>query len=488
MNTQSARKAVKRQNRGTGGTGVPESPVSATPEPPPVVGAQPVVGAVNGTNAAVEPNVADAQWAGPATEPEETPASNGTPVAPLNGAASTAGATAATGSADSGTDAAGALHDNADAQPTSADALATRDVSADSDESADSGGEGALNSQPAAQRNGVDAVTAPASAAGGAEPSGKAGSELTGADGKAGRAASQATSAANDDVSGADQPPASSAPAPDKKASRAGRNLPAAIGVSVLLGAVILVALLTVRQVFIGVVAAAVAVSTVELAGAFRRSTKNIEVALLPVLVGGQAMVWLSWAWRTQGILAGFVLTMLACMAWRFRRGSDGYLRDVTASIFVAAYVPLFASFAAMLVEPHDGTARVLCFMIVVVCSDTGGYIAGVLFGKHPMAPSISPKKSWEGFVGSMLAGSLAGSLAIGLLLHAHWWLGLPFGAAIVLTATGGDLTESLIKRDLGIKDMGNLLPGHGGLMDRMDSLLPSAVVSWVLLSLVLPV
>ena len=272
------------------------------------------------------------------------------------------------------------------------------------------------------------------------------------------------------------------------KTSRAGRNLPAAIGVAVVLGAVILVTLLTVRQVFIGVVAAAVAVSTIELAGAFRRSAKNIQVALIPVLVGGQAMVWLSWVWRTEGILAGFVLTMLACLAWRFRGGSEGYLRDVTASIFTAAYVPLFASFAAMLVEPQDGTARVLCFMIVVVCSDTGGYVAGVLFGKHPMAPSISPKKSWEGFAGSMLAGCVAGALAMALLLHAHWWLGLPFGAAIVLTATGGDLTESLIKRDLGIKDMGNLLPGHGGLMDRMDSLLPSAVVSWVLLSLLLPV
>jgi phosphatidate cytidylyltransferase len=270
------------------------------------------------------------------------------------------------------------------------------------------------------------------------------------------------------------------------KPSRAGRDLRAAIGVGLALAALALVSLLTVRHIFIGVVAAAVAVATVELAGALRRSV-GINVALVPVLVGGQAMLWLSWPWGRDGVLASFVVTVLACLLWRFRGGSDGYLRDVSASIFTAAYVPLFASFAALLVEPTDGAARVLCFLIVVVCSDTGGYVAGVLFGKHPMAPSISPKKSWEGFSGSMLAGVVGGALSVQLLLHGHWWLGLPFGAALVISATGGDLVESLIKRDLGIKDMGNLLPGHGGLMDRMDSLLPSAVASWLLLTALVP-
>jgi phosphatidate cytidylyltransferase len=130
---------------------------------------------------------------------------------------------------------------------------------------------------------------------------------------------------------------------------------------------------------------------------------------------------------------------------------------------------------------------RVLCFLIGVVCSDTGGYTAGVLFGKHPMAPAISPKKSWEGFAGSMVTGMVGGALSMTLLLHGQWWQGMLLGAALVVTSTVGDLVESLIKRDLGIKDMGNLLPGHGGLMDRMDSLLPSAVVAWLLLRLFIP-
>ncbi|PXY27156.1 phosphatidate cytidylyltransferase [Prauserella muralis] len=275
-------------------------------------------------------------------------------------------------------------------------------------------------------------------------------------------------------------------PEPAKKPSRAGRDLPAAIAVGVGLGAAILVSLFTVRYLFIGIVAAAIAVGTIEFATALRKSA-GIRVALVPVLVGGQAMIWLAWPFGREGALTAFVLTVLTCLLWRLRGGADGYLRDVGASVFAAAYLPLFASFAAMLVPPEDGVGRVLAFMIVVVASDTGGYTAGVLRGRHKMAPSISPKKTWEGFGGSLAAGIGAGALSLAFLLDGQAWQGVIFGAAIVLTATLGDLMESLIKRDLGIKDMGNLLPGHGGLMDRLDSLLPSAVVSWLLLSAFLP-
>jgi phosphatidate cytidylyltransferase len=253
-----------------------------------------------------------------------------------------------------------------------------------------------------------------------------------------------------------------------------------------LLGGGVLVALLTVRQIFVGIAAVAVGVATIELAGALKRAA-NIRVALWPALAGGQAMVWLSWPFERDGLLVAFVLTILACLVWRLPGGVTGYLRDVSASIFTVAYVPLFASFAAMLVVPHDGRSRVLAFLILVVSSDTGGYIAGVLLGRHPMAPTISPKKSWEGFAGSMIAGVVAGVLCLTLLLPGQWWHGVLFGAGIVLTATVGDLVESLIKRDLGLKDMGQLLPGHGGVMDRLDSLLPSAVVSWLLLRLFIP-
>lgn len=268
--------------------------------------------------------------------------------------------------------------------------------------------------------------------------------------------------------------------------SRAGRDLRAAIAVGLLLVVGVLVALFTVRQVFIGIVAAAVAMSTWELAGALRRGA-GVRVSLPPVLLGGQAMVWLSWPFGRDGLLVAFMLTVLTCLVWRFAGGAAGYVRDVSASLFTAAYVPGFAAFGALLVVPADGSARVLCFMLGVVASDIGGYTAGVLGGRHPMAPSISPKKSWEGFIGSLVAGISAGGLAVTYLLGGRPWQGVLFGVMIVVTATGGDLVESLIKRDLGVKDMGTLLPGHGGLMDRMDSLLPSAVGSWLLLSLLLP-
>lgn len=266
------------------------------------------------------------------------------------------------------------------------------------------------------------------------------------------------------------------------KSSRAGRNLPAAVAVGVLLGAGILLSLFTVRHIFVGIVAVAIALATWELARALRGG--GIAVALPPVLAGGQAMMWLAWPFGLTGVAVAFALTVLACLFWRFRGGADGYVRDVAASVFVAGYLPMFAAFAIMLVLPADGAMRVLTFLLAVVCSDSGGYAAGVLAGRHPMAPSISPKKSWEGFAGSLLFGMAGATLAVTLGLDGPVWVGLLLGAAVVITATLGDLAESLMKRDLGIKDMGTILPGHGGLMDRLDSLLPSAVLCWCLLSL----
>jgi phosphatidate cytidylyltransferase len=283
-----------------------------------------------------------------------------------------------------------------------------------------------------------------------------------------------------------EHPTAAVPPVQCSRNTRAGRNLWAAITVGLLMGAAVLVALCTVRQLFIGVVAAMVAVSSWELAGALRRA--SIQVALPPVFLGGQAMVWLAWPFGRDGILVAFVLTALACLLWRFPRGAAGYVRDVTASVFSAAYVPGFAAFATLLVVPIDGAARALCLILAGVASDVGGYATGVLGGRHLMAPTISPKKSWEGFIGSLVAGIAAGCLSVTSLLGGQLWQGVLFGGAIVFTATGGDLVESLIKRDLGVKDMGTVLPGHGGLMDRLDSLLPSAVVSWLLLSLFVPV
>jgi phosphatidate cytidylyltransferase len=274
---------------------------------------------------------------------------------------------------------------------------------------------------------------------------------------------------------------------PQKKPSRAGRNLPAAIAVGVALGGGLIAILLFAPYLWLALVAAAVAVSTYEVSS--RLTEAGYRMPLIPLLVGGQATLWLTWPFGTAGALGGFAATVVVCMIWRLigqglNHTPQNYSRDIGAAVYLATWVPLFASFGALLIYPDDGANRVFCLMLGVVFSDIGGYAAGVLFGKHTMAPAISPKKSWEGLAGSLLFGGTAAVLAVVYLLDKPWYAGVALGVMLVITGTLGDLVESQFKRDLGIKDMSNLLPGHGGMMDRMDGMLPSAVATWIVLTL----
>jgi len=284
-----------------------------------------------------------------------------------------------------------------------------------------------------------------------------------------------------------EQAPSPPEGAPGKhQPGRAGRNLPAAIAVGLALGAVITVPLYSpYRWVFIGVLIAAVALGTWEITQALR--TLGALPPLPPLLLGGVAMTVLAYRSGPSALFIALVLTVLGCLVWRLADPAEGFLRDVAAATFTAAYVPFLAGFAALLAVPDDGARRVTAFIAVVVCSDVGGYAAGVAFGKHPMAPSVSPKKSWEGFAGSATACALAGAVFFWTLFDADPLLGVVYGLAVVAVATLGDLGESMVKRDIGIKDMGTLLPGHGGLMDRLDSLLPTAPVAWLLLTAFVP-
>ncbi|BDY31085.1 MULTISPECIES: phosphatidate cytidylyltransferase [Mycolicibacterium] len=272
-----------------------------------------------------------------------------------------------------------------------------------------------------------------------------------------------------------------------KKQSRAGRNLPAAIAVGVALGGSVIAILLFAPHVWVAVVAAAMAVATHEVVRRLREGGYSVPV--VPLLIGGQAMVWLTWPFGAAGALGGFGGTVVLCLIWRLLSGGlaaapANYTRDVSVTIFLAAWIPLFGAFGALLIYPDDGAGRVFCLMLGVVASDIGGYTAGVLFGKHPMVPAISPKKSWEGLSGSLVLGIVVSMLSVQFLLDKPAWVGIPLGIMLVITGTLGDLVESQVKRDLGIKDMGTLLPGHGGLMDRIDSVLPSAVATWIVLTL----
>jgi phosphatidate cytidylyltransferase len=267
---------------------------------------------------------------------------------------------------------------------------------------------------------------------------------------------------------------------------RAGRNLPAAIAVGLTLGAVVVMSLFVWRPAFLGVLVAAVGVGTWEMTRAVR--AVGARPPLLPLLAGGPVMAGLAWYGGAEALTLGLLATVLATMVWRIADGPAGYHRDTAAAVLIAVYVPFLAGFAALLVRPPDGAWRVLCTLIGVVLSDTGGYVSGVFLGRHPMAPTVSPKKSWEGLAGSLLVTAVGAALALYYLLHVPWWYGVLFGLAVSAASVLGDLAESLFKRDLGIKDMGTLLPGHGGLMERLDSILFAAPTAYVILSVVAPI
>ncbi|MFI9428257.1 phosphatidate cytidylyltransferase [Streptomyces achromogenes] len=274
------------------------------------------------------------------------------------------------------------------------------------------------------------------------------------------------------------QPPP--APAPQKKS--AGRDLSAAIGVGVGLGVVIVASLFIVKAVFVGVIAIAVVVGLWELTSRLKER-KEIRAPLVPLAVGGAAMVVAGYVRGAEGAWVAMALTALATLVWRMTERPEGYLKDVTAGVFAAFYVPFLATFVALMLAADDGPWRVLTFLLLTVVSDTGAYAVGWRFGKHKLAPRISPGKTREGLLGAVLFAMVAGALCTQFLIDGGaWWQGLLLGLAVAASATLGDLGESMIKRDLGIKDMGTLLPGHGGIMDRLDSLLPTAPVVWLLL------
>ncbi|MEU6202657.1 phosphatidate cytidylyltransferase [Micromonospora musae] len=276
-------------------------------------------------------------------------------------------------------------------------------------------------------------------------------------------------------------------PATLQASGRAGRNLPAAIGVGLGLGALILLPLFLYPPLFLAVVVAAVCIGVWELTRAVGRSGANPP--LVPLVAGGALTVGLAWFAGPDALSLGLLVTVLGVMIWRLGDGPAGYQRDLTASTLIAVYVPFLGGFAALLAAaPDDGPWRILAALIAVVLSDTGGYAAGVFLGKHPMAPTVSPKKSWEGFGGSVTAAALGSALLLWLVFDVAPWWGAVFGVAISCAAVLGDLAESMIKRDLGVKDMSNLLPGHGGLMDRLDSILFAVPTAYLLLAVLVPV
>jgi phosphatidate cytidylyltransferase len=279
------------------------------------------------------------------------------------------------------------------------------------------------------------------------------------------------------------------APVPQPSYGRAGRDLRKAVASAVVLLIAIAASLLVWKTAFMFIVAAAVVVAVWELHKGFQ--AKDIDLPEQPLMLGGVVMVVVAYVWGSAALVTATAVTALVIMLWLLRRGIEGYVKNSTASVFTLVYVPFLGSFVALMLAEggitgggldDEGVQGIITFVLVTIASDIGGYVAGVLFGKHPMAPVISPKKSWEGFAGSVVFCVVIGWALVVYLLDGDWWVGVLLGLIAVVMATLGDLCESVIKRDLGIKDMSQVIPGHGGLMDRLDSLLATIAPVWLLL------
>ncbi|MGO1510748.1 MAG: phosphatidate cytidylyltransferase [Actinomycetales bacterium] len=263
---------------------------------------------------------------------------------------------------------------------------------------------------------------------------------------------------------------APAAPAP-KAGPRAGRELSLAIPVAAGLVALLVLSLAFRPEPFVALVAVVAVLGVFELTGA--AAQRYITIARFPVSLGGVVMVVAAWFGGENGLLGAYAaaVALVVSIAVLLRQGTNG-VRDAAADVFVLTYVPFLLAFAVLLVRMDDGVLLVLVAALLPAANDTGGYVAGILFGRHPMAPTISPKKSWEGVAGSVIASVAVSLLLVSVVLDHPWWLAALLGLLAVGTSTVGDLAESLLKRDVGVKDMSNLLPGHGGLLDRIDSII----------------
>ncbi|MEZ7822719.1 MAG: phosphatidate cytidylyltransferase [Candidatus Nanopelagicales bacterium] len=265
---------------------------------------------------------------------------------------------------------------------------------------------------------------------------------------------------------------------------KAGRNLPAAVASGLVLAILVIVSLVTIKWLFGVLAVAALLVAVHEFVSVLR--SKGIHVARTPVYIATAAIPTVAYLWGLQAQLAATGIAILAVMLWRLRRGAQGYVADISVSVMLVAYLPFLAAFLMLTLSADNGPWRVFVFILLTVSNDIGGYAVGVFFGKHAIAPQISPKKSWEGLFGSVVLQSIVGIVAFIYIFDAPWWQGLIAGVVLTVSATGGDFIESAVKRDLGVKDMGTIVPGHGGIMDRLDSLIPNAFVTWVLFSIFL--
>jgi len=264
---------------------------------------------------------------------------------------------------------------------------------------------------------------------------------------------------------------------------KAGRKLVPSIVVGLSLLGLIWFSLSVYKELFLVVLATAVVLGIREIVRAF--NSRSIAISFPSLSIAAIALLGAAWIDGIAGLAIATAISFPILLIRLLLNGPEGFVGKATATTFTLWYLPFLAGFLILLATPSSGFQRVMTFVVLVGCNDTFGYFVGVLFGKHPLVPTISPKKTWEGLAGSVVFTIIGGCLAFHYIMNMHWWIGIIVGLMIVFTATCGDLIESAMKRDLSLKDMGTLLPGHGGMLDRLDSVVLSAPAMWLALELV---
>ena len=264
---------------------------------------------------------------------------------------------------------------------------------------------------------------------------------------------------------------------------KAGRKLVPSIVVGLSLLGLIWFSLSVYKELFLVVLATAVVLGIREIVRAF--NSRSIPISFPSLSIAAIGLLGAAWIDGIAGLAIATAISFPILLIRLLLNGPEGFVGKATATTFTLLYLPFLAGFLILLATPSNGFQRVMTFVVLVGCNDTFGYFVGVLFGKHPLVPTISPKKTWEGLAGSVVFTIIGGCLAFHYIMNMHWWIGIIVGLMIVFTATCGDLIESAMKRDLSLKDMGTLLPGHGGMLDRLDSVVLSAPAMWLALELI---
>jgi len=264
---------------------------------------------------------------------------------------------------------------------------------------------------------------------------------------------------------------------------KAGRKLVPSIVVGLSLLGLIWFSLSVYKELFLVVLGTAVVLGIREIVRAF--NSRSIAISFPSLSIAAVALLGAAWIDGIAGLAIATAISFPILLIRLLLNGPEGFVGKATATTFTLLYLPFLAGFLILLATPSNGFQRLMTFVVLVGCNDTFGYFVGVLFGKHPLVPAISPKKTWEGLAGSVVFTIVGGCLAFHYIMKMDWWIGIVVGLMIVFTATCGDLIESAMKRDLSLKDMGTLLPGHGGMLDRLDSVVLSAPAMWLALELV---